>query len=149
MSRRASLCKDEDKGKGHFATRLIRSGRRHRHIVMAFSEIELKRCEKIVDAYVQRKRPPPHIRKELDISFRINGQSVEIFEVRPAWQGETGEFIEHGVFKTTYVKRSDSWKIYWLRADLKWHRYEPDAEVDTLEDALAVCERDEYGCFYG
>jgi len=116
---------------------------------MAFSEIELKRCEKIVDAYVQLRRPPPHIRKELDISFRIKGQSVELFEVRPTWRGKPGEITEHGIFKTTYVKRSDSWKIYWLRADLKWHGYEPDPEVATLEDALAVCERDQYACFYG
>ena len=116
---------------------------------MAFSEMEQKRCEKIVSAYVEQRRPPPHIRKELDISFRFKGQSVELFEVRPTWQGKPGEFTEHGIFKATFVKRSGTWKLYWLRADLKWHRYEPDPEVETLEDALAVCERDQYGCFYG
>lgn len=85
---------------------------------MAFSEIERKRYEKIVDAYVQRRRPPPHIRKELDIAFRINGQSVELFEVRPLWQSPD-EMIEHPIIEATYVKRTESWKVYWRRAALE------------------------------
>ena len=115
---------------------------------VAFSEIERRRFEKIVDAYVQRRRPPPHIRKELDISFRIRGQSVELFEVRPAWQ-RPGETIEHPIIKATYVKRSNLWKVYWRRADLKWHRYNPEPEASSIEQVLAIAERDEYGCFYG
>jgi hypothetical protein len=57
--------------------------------------------------------------------------------------------MEHSVAKTTYVKSSGIWKIYWQRADLKWHCYEPDAEVQSLEEFLVVVERDERGCFYG
>ena len=115
---------------------------------MAFSEFEKKRCSRIVDAYVQRTRPPPHIRKELDIGFRITGQSVELFEMRPMWQNPA-EIMEHPIIKATYVKRRSLWKIYWQRADLKWHLYEPDPEVSRIEGVLAVAERDEYGCFYG
>jgi hypothetical protein len=53
------------------------------------------------------------------------------------------------VIKATFVKRSGTWKMYWKRADLKWHRYEPEPEVETLEEVLAIAERDEYGCFFG
>ena len=60
-----------------------------------------------------------------------------------------GEKMEHPIAKTTYVKTRGIWKVYWQRADLKWHRYDPDAEVQNLEDFLAVVERDEGGCFYG
>ena len=115
---------------------------------MALSEFEIKRCEKLVGQYVENRRPPPHIRNELDLDFRINGQGVEIFEIRPDLR-EPGEKIESPVAKTTYVKTQKIWKIYWQRADLKWHRYEPDPEVIKIEDFLAVVERDEYGCFYG
>lgn len=115
---------------------------------MAFSEFELRKYAKIVGAYVERRRPPPHIRKELDISFRISGQSVELFEVRPAL-GESERTIEHPIIKATYVKRGDLWKVYWQRADLKWHRYEPEPEAESLEKVLDIAERDEYGCFYG
>lgn len=115
---------------------------------MAFSEFERKRYEKIVDAYVQRRRPPPRLRKELDISFRIRGQSIELFEIRPAWR-EPGKQIENPIIKATYVKRDDCWKVYWQRADLKWHRYDPAPAVKTIQEVLDLAERDEYGCFYG
>ena len=95
---------------------------------MALSEFEIKRCEKLVGQYVENRRPPPHIRNELDLDFRINGQGVEIFEIRPDLR-EPGVKIESPVAKTTYVKTQKIWKIYWQRADLKWHRYEPDPEV--------------------
>ena len=115
---------------------------------MAFSEFELKRYGKIVDAYVQSRRPPPNIRKELDFSFRFKNQSFEIFEVRPMWRSP-GETVEHPVIKATYVKKRDIWRVYWQRADMKWHLYEPQPEVKRIEDVLEVAERDEYGCFYG
>jgi len=116
---------------------------------MALSEFEKKRYEQIVKRYVDRRRPPPHIRPELDIGYRLKGQSVELFEIRPAWRGEPGEKIEHAIAKTTYVKTRGIWKVFWQRADLKWHRYEPNAEVQSLEDFLAIVERDEWGCFHG
>ena len=115
---------------------------------MAFSEFEKKRYEKVVNAYVQSRRPPAHLRKELDIAFRITEQSVEIFEVRPMWQ-RPDEILEHPIIKATYVKRCNHWRIYWQRADLKWHRYDPTPEADRIEDVLEIAERDEYGCFYG
>ena len=116
---------------------------------MAFSEFEKKRYSQIVEQYVEGRRPPPHIRPELDLGFRLTGQSVEIFEIRPVWRGAPGEKIELAVVKTTYVKAYDAWKIYWQRADLKWHLYEPGELVETLEQVLAVVQQDEYGCFYG
>ena len=102
-----------------------------------------------MNEYIERHRPPVHIRPELDIGYRISGQSVEIFEIRPAWRGEPGETMEQAVAKTTFVKTQGIWKIYWQRADLKWHRYEPDAEAPDLETFIKVVERDEYCCFYG
>ena len=115
---------------------------------MAFSEFETKKFEKVVDSFIQKRRPPPHIRNELDLGFRIKGQSVEIFEIRPLWQNPK-EKMEEPVAKATYVKTQRVWKVYWQRADLKWHRYDPDPEVQTLDEFLAVVDRDEYACFFG
>lgn len=53
------------------------------------------------------------------------------------------------VAKTTYVKKSKTWKVYWQRSDMEWHRYEPTPEVKTLEDFLSLLEKDENCCFYG
>ena len=110
--------------------------------IMALSEFEIKKFEKIVREYIEKHRPPPHIRDEVDLSFRVKGQSVEIFEIRAMWNNPN-EKIEESVAKARYAKSSDIWKIYWQRADLKWHSYEPDPEVKTLEEFLKVVERDE------
>ena len=115
---------------------------------MALSEFELKKCEKAIAAFMKKRRPPAHIRKELDLGCRIEGQSIEIFEVRPMWRNPK-EKIEEAVAKATFVKTQNIWKIYWQRADLKWHRYDPDSEVGSVEEFLAVVDRDEYACFFG
>lgn len=115
---------------------------------MAVSEFERKRIVKVMDAYLEKTRPPVPIRNELDIAYRIENQSVELFEIRPAFQ-KPDQKIEHAIAKATYVKRTKEWRLYWMRADLKWHRYEPVPEVDSLDEFLKVIEEDAFGCFYG
>lgn len=115
---------------------------------MALSELEHKRCERIVRAFIERRRPAPHIRSELDLGFRIADQSVEIFEVRPQWN-RPEVTREHAVAKATYVKARSVWRVFWQRRDLKWHRYDPAPEVDSLEEFLRIVGDDEYGCFWG
>jgi len=115
---------------------------------MALSEFEHKKCEKEVREFVEKRRPPPQIRDELDLGFRVSDQSVEIFEIRPQWR-DPEKKIEHAVAKATYVKKRGIWKVYWQRADLKWHRYDPVPEVLSLTAFLATVERDQYACFFG
>ena len=115
---------------------------------MALSEFEQKRCERIVGAYIQTRRPPAHIRSKLDIAFRVAGQSVEIFEIRPRWN-KPDEKLEHSVAKATFVKTQVAWRVYWQRADLKWHSYEPAPLVESLEAFVKLVEEDEHACFWG
>ncbi len=115
---------------------------------MSFSEFEIKRYEKIVSEFVSKRRPPAHIRNEVDLSFRLVGQSVEIFEIRPVWN-KPEEKMEQPVAKATYVKRQNIWKVYWMKSDLKWHKYEPEFEVGELGHFVAIVDKDEYGCFWG
>lgn len=115
---------------------------------MALSEFEIKKIEKLVGQYVERKRPPKHIRNELDISFRVSGQSFEIFETRPQWNDQTKK-TEGSIAKATYVKNKNHWKLYWMRADLKWHSYPPFPVSKSLEKILEVIEQDSHHCFWG
>ena len=115
---------------------------------MAFSEFEIKRLQKIVGRYIEKNRPPEHLREQVDLSFKIKGQSVEIFEIRPIWNNPQ-EKMEEAVAKATYVKSRKLWKVYWQRADLKWHRYDPDPEVDSIEEFIEIVENDDYACFFG
>ena len=115
---------------------------------MAFTELELNRHECDLTRFMERRRPPLHIRPELDLGYRIAGQSVEIFEIRPDWRDKTTK-RETPVAKATYVKSKNRWRVFWMRRDLKWHRYESNYEVRSLEEFLTVVDRDEHCCFFG
>ncbi|MBN4054327.1 DUF3024 domain-containing protein [Nitrospira defluvii] len=115
---------------------------------MAISEFEIKKCEKAIEKFMAKHRPPAHIRNELDLASRIENQSVVLFEIRPQWDNPSKK-IEHPVAKATYVKAQKLWKVYWQRADLKWHSYTPIPTVKTLEGFLEVIGEDQHACFFG
>src|SRR5690606_34910997 len=115
---------------------------------MAISEFEIRRCEKAMQGFLEERRPPAHIRDQLDLGYRFDGQSIEIFEVRPSFR-YPDEKIESPVAKATYVKSRKLWKVYWMRQDLKWHRYPPAPEVRHVEDFIALVKEDAHACFFG
>ena len=115
---------------------------------MAFTKEETKEIETAVSTFLEQVRPPEHLRNQVDITYRIEGQSVEIIEVRPYWQ-DASRKIETPIAKATYVRTQDCWKIFWQRADMKWHSYDPDSEVDAIETFLALVRADEFHCFWG
>jgi hypothetical protein len=112
------------------------------------NDLEKKKIENLVGAFVARRRPPLHIRKDVDLAFRLHGQSVEIFEIRPVWLGN-GETHEIPVAKSTFVRTRGVWRLFWQRRDLKWHSYEPLAEAKSIEEVIAEIESDPYACFWG
>ena len=116
--------------------------------LMAFSEFETERYKQITEVFIEEIRPSENIRSELDIIYEIENQSIIIYEVRPAWDNPK-EIMKIEVVKLTYVKTSDSWRLFWQRRDMKWHSYDPDPEVDTLEEGLRVVKNDDLGCFWG
>jgi hypothetical protein len=115
---------------------------------MAFTDIEKKRIEKLLSAFIEKRRPPQHIRPELDLGFSIEGHSVEIFEIRPGWQNPK-EKLKFPVARATYIKVRDVWKVYWQRADCKWHGYDPSPKVKKLEEFLKLVDEDSCCCFWG
>ena len=115
---------------------------------MAISEFEIKRCERELDKFLMIRRPPANIRNEVDLSYRIEGQSITIFEIRPDWRDpKTG--VEIPIAKTTFVKSKKIWKIFWQRADLKWHSYKPVPVVNSIEKFIQVVDEDPNHCFFG
>jgi hypothetical protein len=115
---------------------------------MALTDLERKRCERDLARFLERRRPPPHIRSDLDIGYRISGQSVEVFEVRPDWQDPDVK-RELPFAKATFVRTRDRWRVFWMKRDLRWHTYEPNPEVHRLEAFLNLVDRDDFRCFFG
>lgn len=112
------------------------------------SEFEQKRIDQVVGAFIAKRRPPVHVRPEVDLAYRLTNQSVEIFEIRPVWRGN-GETHELPKAKLTFVKTQKIWKLFWQRQDLKWHGYEPMPQARHLEQLVAEVDADPYGCFWG
>jgi len=115
---------------------------------MALSEFQTEAVKVFMEEFLKTRRPPPEIRDRVDIAYRIEGQSVVVFSIRPMWN-DFSRKIEIPVAKTTYVKTLGRWKVYWQRADLKWHGYKPHPEVLSFESFLRIVAEDEYSCFWG
>ncbi|WP_432470216.1 DUF3024 domain-containing protein [Amphritea sp. HPY] len=115
---------------------------------MTISEFEIKRCEKELDKFLAETRPPAHMRDQLDLGYRIDNQSVEIFEIRPQWDDPANK-MESAVAKATYSKKEKIWKVYWQRQDMKWHSYKPEPKVKHIEDFISLITEDAHACFFG
>ena len=114
---------------------------------MAFSEIELKRIEDTVGELCAR-RSPAHLKDELSLEFRLKGHDVILFERRPAWGRRVG-VMDSPVAKLKFVRTTGKWRVFWQRADLKWHSYQPLPSSGDLGQLLREIDNDPYGCFFG
>ena len=116
---------------------------------MALSEFEMARVQRAMAALMKQRRPPPHRRQKLDLGFRVTGQSVEVFEIRPAWRGPADVKHESAVAKATFVRTRGVWRVFRQRRDLKWHGYEPRPEVNSIDEFASLVAEDAHACFFG
>ncbi len=114
---------------------------------MAFSEIELQRIKRDVSGLC-KKRSPSHLRDKIRTEYKVEGQSVILFEVRPKWN-DPKIFHKMPFAKITYVRSKNLWKLYWRRADLKFHPYNPKESAPQLSELLDEIDDDPYACFFG
>lgn len=117
-------------------------------IVMPISEFEVKRCERELEKFLTAKRPPSHVRGQLDFGCRIENQSVELFEIRPELRNPEQK-MELPFAKATFVKKEKLWKIHWQRQDMKWRSYKPVPSVQYFEGFLSIVSEDANACFFG
>lgn len=115
---------------------------------MALREGQIKEIETAGEAFLKQRRPPVEMRNQLDLVYRIEGQSVIIYEIRPRWDNPTA-YQEAPVAKTTYVNTQKVWKIYWMQSDLKWHSYTPNPTVKTIKAFFNLVDEDQNACFFG
>ena len=65
---------------------------------MPFLEFEIKQIAKQPQTFLDKRRPPVHIRKELDIDYRIDGNSI--FKIRPLGTGERISSVGDEILET-------------------------------------------------
>ena len=116
---------------------------------MGFTAAEVAEHLKVLeDTFWSHRRPPLHLRHKVREGQRFIGHSIELFIVRPAFQNP-GEPIESSIAKVQHMPRLQVWRLFWKRADGRWHRFEPCPETDSLAQALRVIDEDAHACFFG
>ena len=115
---------------------------------MPFTADEQREHEEVMNRFIEKRRPPVHVRSQLDLSYRIENQTIIIFEIRPRWN-DPQTILEIPIAKTTWVKSRKVWRIFWMQADLKWHSYHPMPEVSTLQKFVDAVDADAHGFFWG
>ena len=116
---------------------------------MPFTDQEIAEYTALIEQqFWSRHRPPLHLRDKVLEGQRIEGYAIELFFVRPAFN-RPGQTVEESIAKVRYVASRRVWRLFWKRADLKWHGYEPRRETKSLGAALQVIDEDAYNCFFG
>lgn len=115
---------------------------------MAFTPEQNTVIEATMAAFLEVKRPAPDIRLQVDLAWRIEKQSIIIYEDRLHWK-DPSQRIHNDMAKATYVKSANKWKVYWLRSDGKWYSYTPAPEVENLRNFTQLVIEDEAGAFFG
>lgn len=116
---------------------------------MAFTPAELTRhLATLEHEFWSQRRPPARVRDKVREGQRIEGHSITLFFIRPHWE-ESNRMTEEPIAKLTYVRTKNIWRIFWMRADLKWHAYPEHPTARSLAAALRIVHEDRLGCFFG
>ena len=101
-----------------------------------------------VGKFIERLRPKPEIRDQLDYRADIQGAELILSEVRPRYDAPD-ELLTLPFAKLRWFKSREMWKLYWMRASGKWELYPPDPFHHSLVRALKVIYADKHCCFFG
>ncbi|OGW67715.1 MAG: hypothetical protein A3H49_09330 [Nitrospirae bacterium RIFCSPLOWO2_02_FULL_62_14] len=114
---------------------------------MPFSQIELKQIERTVGEFC-RRRSPVHLKDKLRLEYVVKGHDVVVCERRPRWNNPQ-EWMESPVAKLKFIRSANKWRLYWQRADLKWHEYPGPYTSEDLGELVQEIDSDPLACFFG
>jgi hypothetical protein len=63
-----------------------------------------------LENFINKVRPPEEIREKLDIAYKLDNQSVIVFELRPNWRNPENK-TESQIAKATFVKTKKHRKV--------------------------------------
>ncbi len=114
---------------------------------MSFSEFELKQIENTIGKMCERK-PPAHLRDQVRTIYKVTGHDLAVYEERPRWNNPQ-EWTSTPIAKFKYIRKDNVWKLYWMRADMKWHLYGAVERAKSLESLVREVDTDPHGAFFG
>ena len=89
---------------------------------------------------------PLHVRDKVQMSFRIEGNVVTLFEKRVAFQ-DRSRWIDIDIARFRYIKVRKEWELYWHDSHSRWHVYDRIRPNPSIEPLLAEVDQDPTGNF--
>jgi hypothetical protein len=114
---------------------------------MSLPELTKKMVEARLAAFCDR-RVPPHVRDEVRLAFRIDGDIVLLLEVRPHFQ-DSSRRIEIPIAQFRFVAASMTWQLYYPDRNTKWHQFKEESATADLERLISAVDADRTGIFWG
>ena len=114
---------------------------------MPLPETERFRVEKSLSAYCE-KRVPAHVRNQVQLTFRVNGNKVLLLESRPLYS-DPNEWVEMKVSQFEYNPATNCWTLYCFDRNSKRRDYDPSFKEKSFEKLLSEVDADPTGIFWG
>ena len=113
---------------------------------MTLSELTRKQIERILSKYCS-ERLSVYLHDEIRLGFKFRGNSVTLYEERPAF-AKTG-MVEIVVAQFRFEPQTKKWILYWADRNSKWHEYELIEPSKNFETLLKEVHEDPTGIFWG
>jgi hypothetical protein len=114
---------------------------------LALSELTKKQVDKSLTSYCS-ERLPVYLHDKLRLGFRFRGDSVTLYEERPAL-AKPGVWAEIVVAQFRFSHQSKEWTLYWADRHSKWHSYDAVKPSRNFETLLKEVHEDPTGIFWG
>ncbi len=114
---------------------------------MPLPESEKEWVTAVLDRYCDEKTPP-HIRRQVCLKYRFDGNAVVLYEERPQFD-RPSQRIELKVARFRYFVGRRDWVLYWRDRNSRWHRYELVPPSKHFQDLLREVDDDPTCIFWG
>ncbi len=114
---------------------------------MALPALTKRLVEKRLDKYC-KDRMPPQIRDKVRLGYKFRGNSVTLFEQRPAFT-DPDKWVDIVVAQFRFDPSNGEWTLYCADRNSRWHVYydlEPNTDFEVL---LQEVDEDPTGIFWG
>ena len=96
-----------------------------------------------------KKRVPLHVLEEVNLSYKIRGSSITIFENRAPWRPDIKEWTSMAVAQIRYDNATGKWTLYCADRNDKWHEYMDIEATKNIDKILNEIDKDPTGIFWG
>ena len=94
------------------------------------------------------KKVPMEYRDKVRVQFKIRGNSVTLYEERPAFLREN-EWVDIKVAQFRFNPKNSHWKLYCADRNSRWHEYYETDQTPDFKQLLQEVEEDPTCIFWG